>query len=285
MDQTTECEKGIEDLASAHPREIRGLIRAGGWRRPTASLAPGYAQANLVIVPKEDAPELEQFCRRNPRPCPLLEVTEPGSAQPHFLAPGADLRTDLPRYRLYRRGELAERLTAISDLWRDDLVAFLLGCSFTFESALVAAGIPVRHLEQGCNVPMYLTTVACQPAGRLQGPLVVSMRPIPGHLVAEAIRLTERFPAVHGAPVHAGDPAALGIPDLAAPDFGDSVTVREGEVPVFWGCGVTLLEAARRAGLPFMITHEPGHMLITDRLDKELAEARRIPTGGGRASR
>jgi uncharacterized protein YcsI (UPF0317 family) len=267
-------EKGMDDVASAHPREIRGMIRAGGWRRPTAGLAPGYAQANLVIVPKDDAPELELFCRRNPRPCPLLEVTKPGSPQPHSLAPGADLRTDLPRYRLYRRGELAERLTAISDLWRDDLVAFLLGCSFTFESALVAAGIPVRHLEQGCNVPMYLTTVECQPAGRFQGPLVVSMRPIPDHLVAEAVRLTERFPAVHGAPVHAGDPAALGIPDLAAPDFGGSVTVRAGEVPVFWACGVTLLEAARRAGLPFMITHEPGHMLITDRLNEELGGAR-----------
>jgi uncharacterized protein YcsI (UPF0317 family) len=264
----------MDDVASAHPREIRGMIRAGGWRRPTAGLAPGYAQANLVIVPKDDAPELELFCRRNPRPCPLLEVTKPGSPQPHSLAPGADLRTDLPRYRLYRRGELAERLTAISDLWRDDLVAFLLGCSFTFESALVAAGIPVRHLEQGCNVPMYLTTVECQPAGRFQGPLVVSMRPIPDHLVAEAVRLTERFPAVHGAPVHAGDPAALGIPDLAAPDFGGSVTVRAGEVPVFWACGVTLLEAARRAGLPFMITHEPGHMLITDRLNEELGGAR-----------
>jgi uncharacterized protein YcsI (UPF0317 family) len=259
-----------DDLAAAHPREIRALIRSGGWRRPTAGLAPGYAQANLIIVPREEAPELEQFCRRNPKPCPLLEVTDPGSPHPNYLAPGADLRTDLPRYRLYRGGELAEGLTDISGRWRDDLVGFLLGCSFTFESALMAAGVPVRHLEQGGNVPMYVTEVECVPAGRFHGPLVASMRPIPANQVAEAVRITERFPAVHGAPVHAGDPAALGIRDLGAPDFGDPVTVREGEVPVFWACGVTLLEVARRAGLALMITHEPGHMLITDRLNEEL---------------
>jgi uncharacterized protein YcsI (UPF0317 family) len=271
MDEILQYEQEADDLASAHPGKIRALIRAGGWRRPTAGLAPGYAQANLVIVPREEAAELEVFCRRNPRPCPLLEVTEPGSPHPRYLAPGADLRTDLPRYRLYRGGNLAEELTEISGRWRDDLVAFLLGCSFTFEAALMAAGVPVRHLEQGCNVPMYLTEVDCVPAGRFHGPLVVSMRPIPAHLVVEAVRLTERFPAVHGAPVHAGDPAALGIRDLAAPDFGDPVIVREGEVPVFWACGVTLLETARRASLAFMITHEPGHMLITDRLNEELA--------------
>jgi len=263
----------MDDAADAHPRQIRKRIQAGGWRKPTAGLAPGYAQANLIIVPAEEAPDLALFCRRNPKACPLLEVTEPGSPHPHYLAPGSDLRTDLPRYRVYRHGELAAQVTGIGDLWREDLVSFLLGCSFTFESALVAAGVPVRHLEQECNVPMYLTEVDCVPAGRFRGPLVVSMRPLPGHLVAEAVRLTERFPAVHGAPVHAGDPAALGIRDLATPDFGDPVTVREGEVPVFWGCGVTLVEAARRAELPFMITHEPGHMLITDRLNEKLAGA------------
>lgn len=280
MDQLTARGKEMDELASAHPREIRALIRAGGWRRPTAGLAPGYAQANLVAVPRDEAAELELFCRRNPKPCPLLEVTDPGSPHPRCLAPGADLRTDLPGYRLYRGGRLAEGLTDISGRWRDDLVAFLLGCSFTFEAALVANGVPVRHLEQGCNVPMYVTEVDCVPAGRFHGPLVVSMRPIPAQLVAEAVRLTERFPAVHGAPVHAGDPAVLGIRDLGAPNFGDPVTVREGEVPVFWACGVTLLETARRAGLAFMITHEPGHMLITDRLDAELAGVPRVRMAG-----
>jgi uncharacterized protein YcsI (UPF0317 family) len=187
------------------------------------------------------------------------------------LRPGADLRTDLPRYRVYRDGKLAEERTDVRALWRADLVSFLIGCSFSFEEALAAAGVPLRHVEAGCNVPMYRTSVATAPAGRFRGPLVVSMRPIPASLVPRAVQVTGRFERVHGAPVHAGAPEALGIRDLARPDFGDPVAIRDGEIPVFWACGVTPQAAALASGLPFCITHAPGHMLVTDLVNAELA--------------
>jgi len=262
----------VHELASAHPRQIRALIREGRWSGPTAGLAAGYAQANLVILPQEMAYDFLLFCQRNPKPCPLLEVTEVGSPHPGRLAPEADLRTDLPRYRIYRWGELEAEATEITDHWRDDLVAFLLGCSFTFEAALLAANIPVRHLEEGCNVPMYITNIECVPAGRFCGPMVVSMRPIPHHKVVKAVQVTARYPAVHGAPVHIGDPSAIGIADLNKPDFGDPVTIREGEVPVFWACGVTPQAVAMRVRPELMITHAPGHMFITDLRNEELTE-------------
>jgi len=251
-------------------QRLRGEIRSGEVAGPTSGLAPGVAQANLVVLPAEEAAEFQQFCLANPKPCPLLEVTDPGDPVPHMLAPSADLRTDVPRYRVYRNGELAEERTDITDLWRDDLVAFLLGCSFTFERALLEAGVPVRHIELCRNVPMYRTTRQCVPAGRFQGPLVVSMRPIPASLVAKSIAVTEAYPHMHGAPVHAGDPSALGIHDLSAPDYGDPVPVMEGDVPVFWACGVTPQAVALASKVPFMITHRPGHMFITDRLDTEI---------------
>ena len=254
-----------------HPREARALIREGKWTKPTAGLALGYAQANLVVLPKEWAFEFLLFCHRNPRPCPVLDVTDVGSPHPLRVAPEADLRTDLPRYRIYRHGQLDAEVTEITDLWQDDMVAFLLGCSYTFEAALLAAGIPVRHIEEGCNVPMYITNIGCAPAGRFRGPMVVSMRPIPSRQVVEAMEITARFPKAHGAPVHIGDPAAIGIADLARPDFGDTVTVREREIPLFWACGVTPQVAAREARPELMITHAPGHMFITDVRDEELA--------------
>jgi uncharacterized protein YcsI (UPF0317 family) len=244
--------------------ETRSLIRSGGLRRSTAGLAAGHAQANLVILPASAAGDFRRFCELNPRPCPLIEITEPGSPEPRQSAKGADLRTDLPGYRVYRRGVLDREVDALHDLWQDDFVAFLLGCSFTFESALARAGIALRHVELGCTVPMYRTGVACEPAGPFHGPMVVSMRPVPRKLVPLATEVTARYERSHGAPVHSGDPAALGIGDLSRPDYGDAVPLYDDEVPVFWACGVTPQAAAVAASIELMITHAPGRMFITD---------------------
>jgi len=246
-------------------------MRRGEWDRLTAGLAPGFAQANLVVVPRAAAYDFLVFCQRNPKPCPLIEVTDPGNPEPAAAAPGADLRTDLPRYRVYREGRLAAEETEITRYWRDDLVAFLLGCSFTFERALLDAGVPLRHIECGRNVPMYVTSIPCRPAGPLHGPVVVSMRPLPASQVPRAVLITGRYTRAHGAPLHVGDPAAIGIKDLARPDFGDPPQVESGEVPVFWACGVTPQAVAMTARVELMITHAPGHMFITDLLDEDLA--------------
>jgi uncharacterized protein YcsI (UPF0317 family) len=243
---------------------VRDAIRRGEWTGPTAGLAPGYTQANLVMLPAADAFDFLRFCVRNPKPCPVLEVTDPGSPEPAATAPGADLRTDVPRYRVYRDGEPDGEPTDVRGDWREDLVAFLIGCSFTFERALLAEGLPVRHVEQGVNVPMYRTSRECRPAGRFAGPLVVSMRPMTPEQAIRATQITSRYPTVHGAPVHVGDPAALGIADLAKPDYGDAVEVRAGELPVFWACGVTPQAVAAASRPELMITHAPGHMFVTD---------------------
>jgi len=234
-------------------------------------MVPAYAQANLVVLPRDLAGDFQAFCERNPKPCPLLDITAPGSPEPANIAPGADVRTDIPRYRVYRDGVLIEERDDILDLWRDDLVAFLLGCSYTFEGALLAAGVPVRHIAHGRNVPMYQTSRPCEPAGSFAGPLVVTMRAMPVHLVETAIAVTERYPAVHGGPVHIGDPAALGITDLDHPEWGDPPVIEIGDVPVFWACGVTPQAVALAARPPFMLTHAPGHMLVTDILVASLA--------------
>ncbi len=258
-------------LARAHPRALRELIRRDAWRRPTAGLCLGYVQANLVILPRELAYDFLIFCQRNPKPCPLLEVTDPGSAEPVLTAPGADLRRDLPRYRIYRHGQLEAEVWDLMAVWKDDLVSFLLGCSFTFEAAMLQAGVPVRHLEERKNVPMYITTRPCIPAGIFHGPLVVTMRPIHSELIGRAVHATARFPAAHGGPLQVGDPSSLGITDLARPDFGDPVTIRNGEIPVFWACGVTPQAVAMQVKPPLMITHAPGHMFATDLRDEALA--------------
>jgi uncharacterized protein YcsI (UPF0317 family) len=244
------------------PAEVRAAFR-DGLVTPTAGVTPGYVQANLISVGAEFAYDFLLFAQRNPKPCPVLDVTEPGSAST-VLAPDADLRTDVPRYRVWRDGELVAEPTEVAGLWRDDLVTFLIGCSFTFEAALAGAGVPVRHVDQGRNVPMYLTYVPCRPAGRFAGPLVVSMRPVPASLVATAVEVSARIPAGHGAPVHVGEPSSLGIADLDKPDFGEPVSAEPGDVPVFWACGVTPQAALVAARLPFAITHAPGHMLVTD---------------------
>jgi uncharacterized protein YcsI (UPF0317 family) len=253
------------------PSAVRAAIRAGDWTAPTAGLAAGRVQANLVVLPQRDAYDFLRFCVANPRPCPVLEVSEAGSPEPVQSAPGADLRSDLPRYRVFREGELVDEVDDIRTLWRDDLVAFLIGCSFTFERALLAAGLPVRHLEEGVNVPMYRTSITCQPAGAFSGPMVVSMRPFAPAQALRAVQVTSRYPAVHGAPVHLGDPEAIGIRALDRPDYGDPVTIRDGEVPVFWACGVTPQAAAAAARPELMITHAPGHMFVTDLHDDEQA--------------
>ncbi len=260
--------------------QVRERCRTGAFAGPTAGLAPGQVQANLVAVPAEVAFDFLLFCQRNPRPCPVLEVVEAGGTEPRS-APGADLRTDLPRYRVWREGRLADEPADVRAAWRSDLVSFLIGCSFSFEEALLEAGVPVRHLETGCNVPMYRTRHPCLPAGRFRGPLVVSMRPIPAGQVALAVQVTSRFERVHGAPIHVGSPEALGIADLSRPDFGDPVPVLPGEIPVFWACGVTPQAAVLASGLPFCITHSPGHMLVTDLRDADLPYGPPRPAGLG----
>jgi uncharacterized protein YcsI (UPF0317 family) len=250
--------------------DVRRLCRAGELTGPTPGLAPGFVQANLVVVPRDLAFDFLLFCQRNPKPCPLLDVTEPCSPEPLLVAPGADLRTDLPRYRVYKRGELIDEPTDLRRWWRDDLVAFLLGCSFTFENALIQAGVSVRHVEQGCNVPMYRTNIACRPAGAFHGPMVVSMRPLTPVQAVTATRVCTRFARAHGTPIHFGDPAAIGVRDLGRPDFGDPVEVRPGEVPVFWACGVTPQAVAMEAKPPLLLTHKPGHMFFTDLRDTDL---------------
>jgi uncharacterized protein YcsI (UPF0317 family) len=254
-------------VALTTPAKARAAFRAG-ITMPTSAIAPGYAQANLISLPRQWAYDMLLFAQRNPKPCPLLEVTEPGSWE-SALAPGADLRTDLPAYRVWQHGRLVDSPREVAGVWRDDLVTFLIGCSFSFETLLADAGIPLRHVEQGLNVPMYLTRRLCRPAGKMHGSLVVSMRPIPAADVARAATITALMPAVHGAPIHVGEPAALGIADLRRPDFGDAVAVEEGDVPMFWACGVTSQAAVMRAKPPFAITHEPGHMFITDARDTD----------------
>lgn len=265
MGEQPEISKG------ATPLEVRTMIRQGRWRKPTAGLAPGYVQANLVVLPRELAYDFLLFAQRNPKPCPILEVTDTGLPEPRLTAPGADLRTDVPKYRIYRDGKFVQEVTDLLGVWTSDLVGFLLGCSFTFEAGLLQAGIPVRHIEEGKNVSMFITSIPCMPAGAFSGPLVVTMRPIPAALVSRAVQISGRFPAVHGAPVHVGDPGALGIRDLSKPDFGDPVSIRPGEVPVFWACGVTPQAVAMQAKPPLMISHAPGHMFITDMRDESLA--------------
>lgn len=244
------------------PGEARRRFRAG-LQVPTSGWASGHAQANLLAVPAAYAYDVLLFANRNPRACPVLDVTDPG-AHRTALAGDADLRTDLPAYRLYADGEMTAEVTDVRPHWRDDLVTFLTGCSFSFEAALTRAGIPVRHTDLGRNVPMYITNRPCRPAGRIGGELVVSMRPVVAADIARAVAITGRQEASHGAPVHVGMPADLGITNLDTPDYGDPPQVRDGELPVFWACGVTLQRAVMQSRLPFAITHAPGHMLICD---------------------
>jgi uncharacterized protein YcsI (UPF0317 family) len=257
-------------LRNSTGAEVRNACRLGDLTGPTPGLALGYVQANLVVLPKDWAFDFLLFCQRNPKPCPLLDVTEPGDIEAAFVARDSDLRTDLPAYRVWKNGELVEEPTDITKHWRDDLVSFVIGCSFTFENALLAAGVPVRHIEENVNVPMYRTNIPCQPAGRFYGSMVVSMRPLIPAQAVKATKICSRFPRAHGAPVHFGVSRAIGIRDITRPDFGDPVRIKEGEMPVFWACGVTPQTVLMEAKPPFAITHKPGHMFLTDLRDHDL---------------
>ena len=252
------------DYREAEPAAVRAQIREGNFTGQTSGLCNGYAQANLVTLPRDIAYDFLLFTQRNPRPCPLLEVSDTGSRLLQQIAPGADIATDLPKYRIYEHGVLTGEYTDVVKFWRKDFVSFLIGCSFSFEGELLAADVPVRQIEEGKNVPMYNTNIPCKPAGIFHGNLVVSMRPIPYELIPKAVLITGQMPRVHGAPIHIGAPEAIGITDLEHPDYGEMVTIRPGEVPVFWPCGVTPQNIIMSSRPEFVITHAPGHMLITD---------------------
>jgi uncharacterized protein YcsI (UPF0317 family) len=259
------------DAAAFAAIHARARIRRGDWSAHTSGMVDGNVQGNIVILPEPLAHDFLRFCQLNPKPCPVLAVGEPGNAGLPTLGADIDICTDVPRYRVWRHGELVAEPTDISDLWRPDLVTFVIGCSFSFEEALVQAGLPIRHIEQGRNVPMYRTNIATEAAGPFSGPMVVSMRPFKAADAIRAVQITSRFPSVHGAPIHLGNPALIGISDLSKPDYGDAVDLLPDEIPVFWACGVTPQAAIAQARPEFCITHAPGAMLITDLLNHQLA--------------
>ncbi|MCF8160778.1 MAG: putative hydro-lyase [Polaromonas sp.] len=260
---------GPEGAHSA--QQVRRMIRSGQWTAHTSGLASDHVQGNVVILPQALANDFLRYCQRNPKPCPVLAASEPGQTGLPGLGEDINICTDLPRYRVWRKGEVLDEPTNITALWRADLVTFVLGCSFSFEHALMQAGLRLRHVEQGKNVAMYRTSIPTHAAGVFHGPMVVSMRPMLAADAIRAVQVTSRFPNVHGAPVHLGDPALIGINDLGAPDYGDAVELKSGEIPVFWACGVTPQAALRQAQPEFCITHAPGAMLITDLLNQQLA--------------
>ncbi len=253
------------------PAALRRLIRLGRFTTQTSGQSPGFVQGNVVILPARDAASFHQFCTLNPKPCPIIAMGAPGQALLPALGDDIDIRTDVPRYRIWQDGIAVDEPTDIRAVWRDDLVTFVLGCSFSFEEALIEDGLAIRHIACGVNVPMFRTNIACAPAGPFHGPLVVTMRPYKAADAIRAVQITSRFPAVHGAPVHLGDPALIGIHDLSKPDYGDAVEIKAGEIPVFWACGVTPQAALTQAKLPFAITHAPGCMLVTDLRNSKLA--------------
>ena len=252
------------DYSKYKPEQVRQLIRQGKLTGQTSGMCDGYAQGNLLVLPRAQAYDFLLFTQRNPKSCPILEVGDVGSRLVKKMANNADIATDIPKYRVWEHGVLTGEYTDISRFWREDFVYFLIGCSFSFEGELLAAGVPVRHIEEGKNVPMYLTNIDCDEAGIFHWKLVVSMRPMPADQVIRAVSITASMPRVHGAPIHIGDPGHIGIDDLSTPAFGDAVTIREGEIPVFWCCGVTPQSVVMSAKPPIAISHAPGHMFITD---------------------
>jgi len=257
--------------ASATGLAARRAIRAGAHLGSTSGLAPGYVQGNLAILPQALAGDFLRFCQLNPKPCPLVGMSAPGDPRIPALGEDLDIRTDLPRYRVWKNGKIVDEPTDLTSVWRDDLVSFVIGCSFSFEEALMADGLEIRNITCGCHVPMYRTSIATIPAGPFHGPMVVSMRPLMPADAIRAIQITTRFPAVHGAPVHIGKPELIGIKDLAKPEYGDAVPVQSDEIPVFWACGVTPQSVIATAKPEFCITHYPGSMLVTDRKNTEFA--------------
>lgn len=250
------------------PLELRNIIRSGQHTTHTSGVCQHYVQTNLVVLPKEYAFDFLLFTLKNQKSCPIVEVLEAGQFESAY-AIDSDIRTDIPQYHVYEYGQLTEKKTKIDDIWRDDFVSFLIGCSFTFESQLLKGDIPLRHIQENKNVAMYTTNLETNKAGVFDGPMVVSMRPIPNQLVQKAADITSLFPKMHGAPVHIGDPSEIGILDITQPDYGDFVGIKEGETPVFWACGVTPQAVALHAKVPFMVTHSPGSMFVTDWKNEE----------------
>jgi len=257
------------DNSNLTAARLREKIRSGQWQHPTTGMAAGYVQANLVMLPRDAAFHFLLFCVRNPKPCPILDVLEPGIFEP-AIAKGADLRKDVPRYRVFRDGRQVEEVTDVTPIVNDDMVCFLLGCSFSFENAMLAAGLPIRNIEEDKNVSMYITDRRCVPAGPFSASLVVSMRPLTPAQAVRATQITTRFHTNHGAPVHIGAAGDIGIKDLNKPEFGDPVTIKPDELPVFWACGVTSMLAATSTPLPLVVTHAPGHMFVSDLKDEEM---------------
>lgn len=253
------------------PKLFRDNVRQGKWRGSTVSVCPDYVQTNLVILPREFALDFTIFCLRNPQPCPILEILEAGDPVVHEMATDADIRVHLPKYRIFENGELAEESDQIAEYWREDLVTFLIGCSYTFEEALVRGGVPLRNYLQQKDPGVYVSSIMCRSAGIFSGPMLVTMRPVPPHLISRTVQITSRFPSTHGAPVHIGDGSAIGIRDYTKIDFGDVPEMEEGEIPVFWGCGVTPQMVALESKVPFMITHKPCHMFVSDMRIEEIA--------------
>lgn len=251
--------------------DLRRRIRAGAFTAQTSGQCPGFVQGNVVILPADAAVDFLRFATLNPKPCPIISLGEPGNPLLPTLGQDIDIRTDVPRYRIWRDGQLIEEPTDITRFWRDDLVSFILGCSFSFEEALLQDGLEIRHISLGRNVPMFRTSIACHSAGRFHGPLVVTMRPFTPANAIRAVQITSRFPSVHGAPVHIGRPDLIGIKDLERPDYGDAVPVGVDEMPVFWACGVTPQAAIAQARLPFAITHAPGCMMVSDIRNSHMA--------------
>ncbi|GAA0339838.1 putative hydro-lyase [Bowmanella denitrificans] len=261
-----------EHNTKLNPLQLRQLIRNGGHRGNTSGLAPGYVQCNLAILPADYADEFLRFCQLNPKPCPIIAMADqPGAYLLPQVGTDVDIRTDVPAYEIFEHGQHTQRVHDLISVWRDDLVTFMLGCSFSFEEALLADGLEVRNISEKVNVPMYRTNIACQRAGRFGGNMVVSMRPMKAADAIRAIQICSRFPSVHGAPVHLGDPSQIGITDIHQPDFGDAVSLGADELPVFWACGVTPQLAIQHAKPPFCITHSPGCMLVTDLLNSRLS--------------
>lgn len=254
----------MKNYSEMKPDIVRNLIRENKITGPTAGMCDGYAQANLVILPKDLAYDFLLFTQRNPKSCPVLEVSDIGSKSLSYIADNVDITKDIPKYRVYENGILTGEYTSITHLWRDDFVSFLIGCSFSFESELLDTGISIRHIDENCNVPMFITNIDCEPAGIFNGKMVVSMRPIPYDQIIKSVMVTGAMPKVHGTPIHIGDPSVIGILNITKPDFGDCVEIRDGEVPVFWACGVTPQSVVMNVKPEIVITHSPGHMLITD---------------------
>ena len=252
------------DLKAASAQQVRAAIRTGSYGGHTSGLAAGKLQCNLAILPERFALDFLRFCKRNPKPCPVVGVSDSGDPFLPTLGSDIDIRSDVSKYRVFKDGALTDEVDDINALWADDFVTVALGCSFTFENALARNGIPVRHMETGRNVPMYRSNIDLIPAGPFAGKMVVTMRPIPAHQVDQAREISARYPQAHGAPIGIGDPANIGIGDLSQPDWGDAVEVKDGEVPVYWACGVTPQNVLLDAKLPLCITHSPGHMLIAD---------------------